>query len=61
MCIIGSHDRKWNLDCLVTELLLIGQDIVTVVVHESFPGQKFKGDRNLDTWIAEPLAQTTGD
>jgi hypothetical protein len=61
MGIIGSHDGKWNLDCLVTELVLIGQDIVAIVVHESFPGQKFKGNGHLDTWIAEPLAQTTGD
>ncbi len=38
MGIIGSHDGKWNLDCIVTELLLIGQDIVAIVVHESFPG-----------------------
>lgn len=35
VCIIGSHNGQRNLNSLVTELLLIGQNIVNIIMHES--------------------------
>ena len=35
VCIIRSHNGQRNLNSLVTELLLIGQNIVNIIMHES--------------------------
>ena len=61
MGVIGGHNSKRYFDALVTEFLLIGEDVVAVVMHESFSGEKLEGDGNFNTRVSEPFTETTSN
>jgi hypothetical protein len=57
--IVGGHDSERDFNALVTEFLLKGQNVVAVVVHESFPSEELEGNGNLDTRVTKPFTETT--
>lgn len=59
--IIGSHNGQRNLNSLVAELLLIGQNIVNVIMHESLSCEQFEWNRDLDTRVTQSLSESTSN
>lgn len=59
--IIRSHNGQRNFNSLVTELLLIGQNIVDVIMHESLSCEQFKWNRDLDTRVTQSLSESTSN
>lgn len=59
MSVVRRHDGQGNLDSLVTELVLEGQNVVDVIMHEPFSGEEFEGNGHFDAWVAESLSETT--